>query len=84
MVQKAVGYVLVFLGIVAIAFSFPSAEKTTGLTLPEALNPTILLIGGIAFVIISVLIFKKSTSKERKHSEVPIYKGKEIVGYRRE
>ncbi|HVY01533.1 MAG TPA: hypothetical protein VHA12_02100 [Candidatus Nanoarchaeia archaeon] len=82
--HKAIGYVSSFLGLVGIAAStFGSASLQTAIGLgPEnKVADTTVLIAGIILVALGVFFIAKGASN--KVSEVPIYNGKDIVGYRR-
>ncbi|MEK6928724.1 MAG: hypothetical protein AABW65_02080 [Nanoarchaeota archaeon] len=82
MVNKIIGYVLAVLGIVSFILSSGGAQKALSLTLPKALSSTALLVVGLVLVIIGIFLIVKG-SKQKQPSEVPIYQGKNIVGYRR-
>ena len=81
MVRKILGYVLSIIGILAMAStSFNQIREFA--SIPEAVTTTMLLIGGGALVTIGIILIYKSSSKKGLQ-EVPIYKDKQIVGYRR-
>ncbi|MBT4135522.1 hypothetical protein HOD75_03430 [archaeon] len=79
MVNKAVGYIISAIGLIAIALSIEDIAKIVQITLPFPAN--YLLYPGIALVVGGIVItITKGSSRQAK--EVPIYKGKKIVGYR--
>jgi mannose/fructose/N-acetylgalactosamine-specific phosphotransferase system component IIC len=81
MVNKILGYILALVGILAMAStSFNKIREFA--SVPEAATTSMLLIGGGILVAIGILILYKSSSKKALQ-EVPIYKDKQIVGYRR-
>jgi len=81
MVSKILGYALAGIGLVAVAItSFPQAKEI--IKIPEIIPDTALLIGGIILVAIGTFSLMKSGGK-KSQSEVPIYRGKNVVGYRR-
>jgi len=81
---KAIGYILAIIGLAALALSINGVRKVISLEMPAQLNNTVLTIAGIALLIIGIFIaIKSSPSSGGKHSEVPIYQGSQIVGYRR-
>ena len=80
MVKKILGYVLALVGILAMAStSFNKIREFA--SIPEAVTTSMLLIGGGALVAIGIFLLYKSSSKKALQ-EVPIYKDRQIVGYR--
>lgn len=80
MVNKILGYLLALVGIIAIAStSFPQIEKL--IKIPESIPELYITIGGVLVLIGLILIAKLGGSK--KSAELPIFQGKQIVGYRR-
>ncbi len=81
--KKIIGYVLAVIGLIGIFLSTNNGKKLVPL-LANVKSTYILIISAI-FVIAGV-IFMVVLDKygKQKKQEVPIYKGKEIVGYRRE
>lgn len=80
--NKTTGYILLGLGLISIVLSFEEMPSAIGLILPEFLSPTILTALGVILLLIGgFLSYKKSEGKQPE--EVPIYEGKNIVGYRR-
>lgn len=82
MVNKTlIGYIITALGLIGLALSSKIGQGITGSSLSSALLIPSLTITAAGIVIL--LIFSKSSpSSKSKGKEVPIYKGKEIVGYR--
>jgi len=82
------GYLMAGIGLIGLAMSSPFGKKF--LPFMEKVNQESVLIGSLCFVIAGVLvisIFGKSRHGVKgKHieKEVPIYRGKKIVGYRME
>lgn len=80
--KKVIGYVLIFLGIASLLLSYEAVQSALGVELPAPLTKATLLPAAALLIVFGAFIaFKVGTSK--KVSEVPIYHGKEIVGYRR-
>lgn len=79
--MKLYGYISALLGLAFIAIS---PKKFIELTpLKGFIPPSFLLIGGIILVGVGViLVMSESKTKSRLGQEVPILKGKNIVGYR--
>jgi hypothetical membrane protein len=80
MVKKVLGYILSIAGLIGLAAStIPSIRAK--IPIPEAVSEIYLTIGSIVLVLIGLFFLAKK--KEKSSPEVPIYKGKQIVGYRR-
>jgi mannose/fructose/N-acetylgalactosamine-specific phosphotransferase system component IIC len=78
--KKVIGYILSIIGILAIAStSFNQIREFA--SIPEVVTTSMLLIGGGILVAIGVFLIYKTSSK-RGMREVPIYKDRQIVGYR--
>ena len=84
MKSKLIGYILIAAGILLLIVSLGIWK--IDLPIPESIKPIYVSIAGLVFAIIGAFLgFSKSEGKtEQKQKEVPIYKGKEIVGYRQE
>ena len=81
MVKKIIGYILTAIGLVGLASaSIPNLNEA--LKVPTTISNSSLTIGSLAVIIIGIL-FIILDGKSLRAGEVPIYKGKEIVGYRR-
>ncbi len=85
MAKKKIGYIITLLGLASIALSFNQITTALKITLPSQLTPDILLIAGIAILVIGLFLIRKKgpSISGQKSVEVPIYRGKEIIGYRR-
>jgi len=84
MINKILSYVFVILGLIGISIGLgPIYDIAIGL-LPfiESFDYRFIVGGGILFVIVGVVLMRKSGGRG-KVSEVPIYQGKDVVGYRR-
>ena len=82
MIQKTIGYVLAFLGIVGIVISSEGVSKALSLPIPSTIGSNTILIISIIVVVIGLALAVKGTSSKQP-AEVPIYEGKNVVGYRR-
>ncbi len=80
--NKIIGYILALLGILSLAVgTMPQLRKALSF-IPAEISNKILIIAGVVIVVIGIiLLYKKDSGK--KLEEVPIYHGKEIVGYRK-
>ena len=83
--MRPLGYFLALLGIVALALSQETLRKPFSITLPESLSSSALMIAGAVLIVIGLFFLagKGNNSVSKKDSEVPIYEGNKIVGYRR-
>jgi len=83
--KKILGYCLSVIGVGLIAITFPEVTKVVTLPLPAGITNNYLLIGGIVLVAIGIFFVmgKDKIDKRQKAEEVPIYEGKQVVGYRR-
>ena len=79
--KKLIGYLIAGIGLVGLAFSF---EKIGSLVpFVEQVPKNYLLIGGLVLVVLGVVIMMgKGGGKHKSGEEIPIYKGKKVVGYR--
>jgi len=83
MIRKTLGIVLSVLGIVGVAaYSIPSIKSAIPYITP--VPDTILVVVSVVLLLIGLFIIVKFGGSSRKQpKEVPIYHGKNIVGYRR-
>ena len=80
--KKVVGIVIAVVGALVFALSFSVVRIGFKITLPGALNDNILMAIGAVILIVGVYLgFGKGGKK--KMSEVPIYHGNNVVGFRR-
>ena len=80
MVKKILGYILAIIGIVGLVASIVPQIKTA-LAIPD-IGDTNLMIASILLVAVGIFLALKMGGG-KKVLEVPIYHGKNIVGYRR-
>ncbi|MEK6855189.1 MAG: hypothetical protein AABX73_03120 [Nanoarchaeota archaeon] len=83
MMNKLIGYILSVVGIIGLAaYTVPFVRSY--IPLPPQIDDTILVIISSVLVIVGLFLALKGGSPRRKKgAEVPIYSGKDIVGYRR-
>jgi len=81
---KLLGYILGILGLVIVILSF-NLEKYK-IPVLSSLNSSFIMIIGLIIVVVGVVLsLKKGKGKTNQvEEEVPIYRGKKIVGYRRQ
>ena len=80
MANKTLGYILAGVGLIVFFLSYPGIRALIGLTIPANFSDVYLMIIGVILILVGAFIIFKGTGKEVR--EVPIYQGKEIVGYR--
>lgn len=81
-VRKTLGLILAVLGIIGLAaWAIPEVKAT----IPQLgqFGDTPLLIVSVVVALIGVFLITKHSSRMKAEREVPIYHGKNIVGYRR-
>ena len=78
---KLVGYILALIGIAGLAIAMVP-EIGSQVNLPDTLSKNQLIIASIALAAIGIFMIVRSGSRKQP-VEVPIYRGKHVVGYRR-
>ncbi|MBI5803686.1 hypothetical protein HY450_00415 [Candidatus Pacearchaeota archaeon] len=79
--RKILGYIFSILGILGVAGT-AIPEARTLFPLPPEISDTILLVISIALILVGIFIIMK-TGKRRGSVELPIFQGKNVVGFRR-
>lgn len=82
MAQKIIGYIIALFGILGIVVSGEGVQQALALKLPAAFSSNVVLIAGIVIAALGLLLAVKG-SNNKQPAEVPIYEGKNVVGYRR-
>ena len=77
---KLLGWILMLLGLALLAVKLVFKSIVEKIPYISTLKPLYITIISLALIFIGFFISKKRTQKSE---EVPIYKGKEIIGYRR-
>jgi hypothetical protein len=83
MVKKFIGYILACVGLIGLGLSSPAGKKFAPFM--ESVDQKSVLIGSLIFVVAGLIIvgvFGNGGKGKQSDKEVPIYKGKKIVGYR--
>ena len=85
--KKVVGYIISAVGLAGLLMSgvAPIREAITKVVpfeLPAIVNNS-LMIGSLIVLVVGVVLLIGTGKSKQKEKEVPIYEGKEIVGYRR-
>lgn len=82
MIQKTLGYILAIIGIVGIVISSEGARKVLSIQLPSTISNNLIIIVSLIIVVVGLSLAIKNSGKKQPE-EVPIYEGKNVVGYRR-
>ncbi|MEK6825564.1 MAG: hypothetical protein AABY00_02135 [Nanoarchaeota archaeon] len=81
MVVKWVGYIVAFVGIIGLACATMPPLRNA-FSLSSTVSNTLMPLSLVVVVVGAVMVYL-SASKSKKGTEVPIYEGKNVVGYRR-
>jgi len=81
---RVIGYVILAIGIILLVINLEIIKQLNDV-LPETMKKNVgnrmgIFIGVVVFIAGIFLVLQKTKKKEK---EVPIYKGKEVVGFRR-
>ena len=76
-----IGYVFAGLGVLGLLMSFEQPKKLFPFL--QNISTTYILIAGVVLIALGVFFMIMAGGREKALKEVPIYKGKKIVGYRR-
>ena len=81
--MKIIGYILSIAGIAGLAYTMiPQIQSF--IPFLKGFSSTILTVASAALVLVGLYIIVKSSKRGGKQAaEVPIYHGKNVVGYRR-
>jgi len=83
--MKLLSYILMLAGLALIAVKLWAADLLTKIPFLSTLNQTYTIAIGAILIILGIfLLLKKKDGKQPKAGEVPIYQGKQVVGYRRQ
>ncbi len=82
--NKILGYVIVVIGLVALAVSSIPPLRTAFSFIPKSVfEGSYLLIADLVIIALGIDIVVSGGGASKRGEEVPIYEGKKIVGYRR-
>jgi len=83
--NKLLGYIITAIGLLGIIiYSVPEVEELAAL--PAQLTGLTLLIASIVIILVGIIFIRRGGGGGRggkQSAEVPIFKGKNVVGYRR-
>lgn len=80
---KILGYILILAGIALFILNFSIVKEKINLPFLSALKPLYITIIGAVLIVIGLFLSFKGSARKQKQQEVPIYEGKNIIGYRR-
>ncbi|MEM3091836.1 MAG: hypothetical protein QXD05_01760 [Candidatus Pacearchaeota archaeon] len=78
--MKKLGYLMSIIGLVILGFSTEPVYKNFKFI--QSIQQEVMMWVGVLLAILGVIFIKLKGSDNVKGKEVPIYKGREIVGYR--
>ena len=83
--KKILAYVFIVLGLIGIAFSIGPLNEVVVELLPflSSVKSYFISIIGVSFIVMGVILLRFYSPRQPKVSEVPIYAGKNVVGFRR-
>jgi len=81
--KKVIGYLLVAVGLILLVItSKPFQSYLTQVPFISEQPAMYLMVAGAVLIIVGIFIGIKGGSSSKKEREVPIFKGKDVVGYR--
>jgi len=80
---KIIGYLVAIVGIIVLAVGVMPPLRAILKFIPAAITNMDILIGGLVIAVIGIFMAFKTGTSRQKAVEVPIYHGKEVVGFRR-
>ena len=82
MIKKTFGLLLSVIGVLGVAaYSVPSIKKA--IPFVSTLNELILIVISVIILLAGLFLATKGGGSGRQFKEVPIFHGKNVVGYRR-
>lgn len=81
-INKLAGYILSIIGIIIVALGAMPGLRTSFAFIPAGIKDLYIMIIGLAIVTVGIVLILLSESS-KKVTEVPIYHGKNVVGFRR-
>jgi len=80
--KRSLGYVISLIGVIILVLGIKPVNDVLSIPLLNDIPANILLIIGVVIAVIGIFVLR-SSPKGKKVSEVPIYHGKDVVGFRR-
>lgn len=84
--RKIVGYVLMILGILLLFFSlgvFKDKINLENIKILSAIKPLYITIVALILVVVGIFLVVKFGKTSGKMQDLPVWQGKEMIGYRR-
>jgi hypothetical protein len=82
--NKLLGYILCLVGLAgALLFAVPQLKSQLPFKIPEGITDPILIIIAIVVLLVGVFLIRSGTGGGKQPKEVPIFQGKNVVGFRR-
>ena len=81
--NRSLGYVISLIGILIVVLGIKPVNESFNLAFLEGVSGNVLLVIGIVIAAIGVFILRSSPGRIKQSKEVPIFHGKEVVGFRR-
>lgn len=83
--KKSLSYVLIVLGLIILAIGVKPVNEKVVQNVPQlqTISQNILMIAGVVVLVLGVVVFRFFSGSSKQPSEVPIYHGKNVVGFRR-
>jgi len=82
--KKSLGLIIAVAGIAGMALSYEEVTQVLKITLPKIISANVLFYASIGLVVLGILLLLNRGGGGNKLKEVPIYHGKDVVGYRRQ
>ena len=81
--KKVIGYIISVVGLIILSLTFEQIKEMIRIPGLENFTNIQLMIIGLVIAVMGILLIATSKkTRKTKGKEIPIYKGKEIVGYR--
>ncbi len=84
--NRAIGYLISLVGIAVLALSVEAVRISLGIDVLfpfiSGVSQYVLMVIGAIIIVVGVFVLR-SSGRGRQHKEVPIYHGKDVVGFRR-
>lgn len=79
--NKLIGYLFMILGVAGLAMMLESVKKMLNIGFISSMSNMTLTIISVVLIVLGIIVTLRSPA--RTEAEVPIYEGKNVVGYRR-
>ena len=81
--KKILGYFIAIVGLVGLLLTYNTIKTALGIKIPAGLTNNVLTIISLLIIVAGIILVVKFSNTNKKISEVPIYHGKDVVGFRR-